>query len=203
MDTLTNWLQSFELETYSSVLEDNGWNELTLLHDMTEDDINTCIPKRGDAIRLIKARESLRSLSDEPGSQSTFYKREMEKVFTWLKNNNLGLYSPKFNEQAWDNLSLLEFMTNLDLEMCIAKRGDIARFKRCVSESLITEHHTGDGSQLLSTATINVPSSGQSSAEITYHRISDVTTSDVSVQEYLSDKEECGDKEYDSGARNK
>ena len=69
----------------------------------------------------------------------------MEQVYNWLTECHLGRYSPSFKENAWDNLSLLLNMTEMDMDICIARRGDIARFKNSLKrlkETAIAQHVT-------------------------------------------------------------
>ena len=69
MEVVKDWLRSFELETYSAAFELNRWNELSLLPEMSEKDVNMCITKGGDAMRLRKAIENLCSSSEDSDTQ--------------------------------------------------------------------------------------------------------------------------------------
>ena len=56
----------------------------------------------------------------------------MEAVSNWLKENGLGLYSAKFEEDGWDDITLLPEMTDTHIEACIQKPGHIMKFKRAL-----------------------------------------------------------------------
>ena len=63
------------------------------------------------------------------------------EVQAWLRDNGLEEHATKFREHGWDDISLLQEMTDDDIEMCIKKRGHRVKFKK-VRESLIsnTDH---------------------------------------------------------------
>ena len=108
-----------------------------------------CFSKPGDTIRFRNALETLIPPTEDTNSQSdhrnNIFQRKMEEVYNWLTEYHLGRYSPSFKENAWDNLSLLLNMTETDIDICIARRGDIARFKNSLKrlkETAIAQHVT-------------------------------------------------------------
>ena len=56
----------------------------------------------------------------------------MEEVKVWLSYNGLGEYWPNFEEHGWEELSLLTEMSEVDLEICITKRGHRAKFRKAL-----------------------------------------------------------------------
>ena len=54
----------------------------------------------------------------------------MEDTKAWLISNGLGEYWSKFEEQGWDELSLLAEMSDVDIEACITKAGHRAKFRK-------------------------------------------------------------------------
>lgn len=68
MDEVKNWLCSNGLGGYSATFEENGWDEMYVLQEMTDNDIKICIPKAG---HRAKFKVALRSLGYEPGNSST------------------------------------------------------------------------------------------------------------------------------------
>ena len=56
----------------------------------------------------------------------------MEDVKVWLSSNGLGEYWPNFEKHGWEELSLLTEMSEVDLEMCITKRGHRAKFRKAL-----------------------------------------------------------------------
>lgn len=58
----------------------------------------------------------------------------METVKDWLCKNGLGENCIHFEENGWDEMSLLPQMTCADIEMCIKKRGHIVKFKKSVEK---------------------------------------------------------------------
>ena len=56
----------------------------------------------------------------------------MGDVKVWLSSNGLGEYWPNFEEHGWEELSLLTEMSEVDLEICITKRGHRAKFRKAL-----------------------------------------------------------------------
>ena len=117
----------------------------------------------------------------------------MEKVFEWLSKSKLGRYSPIFNENAWDNLSLIPYMTDEDLDICITTRGDIARFKKSCTESFITVNQTkSDDDARLLYETSELSPCRQSSADTLSDSISGLTILGAAERESIIDRVEHG-----------
>ena len=57
----------------------------------------------------------------------------MKEVRTWLNKNGLGEYTSKFEEFGWDDITLLEEMTDEHIEACITKPGHKVRFKKAIA----------------------------------------------------------------------
>ena len=53
----------------------------------------------------------------------------MEDLRNWLCANGLGDYFPALQKHGWDEMSLLNEMTDLQIEKCIPKAGHRAKFK--------------------------------------------------------------------------
>ena len=58
-DEVSVWLQENDLGQYSSKFSENGWDELSLLLEMSDDQIKKCIPKPGHIIKFKRALEML------------------------------------------------------------------------------------------------------------------------------------------------
>ena len=56
----------------------------------------------------------------------------MEEVRKWLEENGLGCYASKFDDDGWDDITLLHEMTDSHIESCIQKPGHIVKFKRAL-----------------------------------------------------------------------
>ena len=56
----------------------------------------------------------------------------MEEVRNWLEENGLGCYASKFDDDGWDDITLLHEMTDSHIESCIQKPGHIVKFKRAL-----------------------------------------------------------------------
>ena len=56
----------------------------------------------------------------------------MEDVKVWLSYNGLGEYWQNFEKHGWEELWLLTEMSEVDLEMCITKRGHRAKFRKAL-----------------------------------------------------------------------
>ena len=52
------------------------------------------------------------------------------EVQAWLRDKGLEEHASKFQEHGWDDISLLQEMTDDDIEMCIKKRGHRVKFKK-------------------------------------------------------------------------
>ena len=55
MDRLKDWLKRHNLKKYICKFEEYGWDDISLLYDMTETDIETCIQKPGHKAKFKKA----------------------------------------------------------------------------------------------------------------------------------------------------
>lgn len=55
MEEVSRWLIENGLEEYCKAFKDNGWDELSLLSDMNDEDIEMCIQKRGHIVKLKRA----------------------------------------------------------------------------------------------------------------------------------------------------
>ena len=56
----------------------------------------------------------------------------MEEVRKGLEENGLGCYASKFDDNGWENITLLHEMTDSHIESCIQKPGHIVKFKRAL-----------------------------------------------------------------------
>ena len=54
----------------------------------------------------------------------------MEKVQEWLCDNGFGEYAQNFEDNGWDDLTLLSEMTNVQIRKCIHKEGHVAKFRK-------------------------------------------------------------------------
>ena len=65
MEEVRVWLSSNRLGEYWQNFEEHGWDELSLLTEMSDDDLEMCITKRG---HRAKFRNALRSLNKAPAN---------------------------------------------------------------------------------------------------------------------------------------
>ena len=61
----------------------------------------------------------------------------MDLVADWLIKNDLGEYVEKFEEYGWDDKSLLNKMTEIDILMCIQKPGHKVKFKTALGREMV------------------------------------------------------------------
>ena len=64
----------------------------------------------------------------------------MEVVKIWLFRNGLGEYGPAFEEDGWDDMSLLNEIQDDDLNRLIGKRGHIVKFKKALKHLKSRDH---------------------------------------------------------------
>ena len=58
----------------------------------------------------------------------------MESVKIWLLRNGLGEYATKFEDDGWDDITLLTDIEDDDLKRIIGKRGHIVKFKKALEK---------------------------------------------------------------------
>ena len=72
----------------------------------------------------------------------------MEEIKLWLSSNGLGEYWHNFEEHGWEELSLLTEMSDVDLELCITKRGHRAKFKKALRSFTNASAASGNSASL-------------------------------------------------------
>ena len=58
----------------------------------------------------------------------------MEEVKEWLCENSFGEYCQNFEDNGWDDLTLLPDMTYVQIKKCIHKEGHVAKFRKVVRQ---------------------------------------------------------------------
>lgn len=58
----------------------------------------------------------------------------METIETFLCDNGLGEYCQAFQDNGWDDISVLPDMTDAQLEKCIKKDGHKMKFKKAIQQ---------------------------------------------------------------------
>ena len=58
----------------------------------------------------------------------------MEEVKDWLCENGFGDYGQNFEDNGWDDLTLLPDMTYVQIKKCIHKEGHVAKFRKAARQ---------------------------------------------------------------------
>ena len=58
----------------------------------------------------------------------------MEEVKVWLCENGFGDYGQNFEDNGWDDLTLLPDMTYAQMKKCIHKEGHVAKFRKAARQ---------------------------------------------------------------------
>ena len=142
MAEVRNWLRKYGLQKYSKILEEDGWEKLSDLFEIDEDDLKTCMDKPGHRKRFHLAVQETKSNGsqtraticikeptgvDDEDDWNTCHPRT-KLVEGWLKKYGLGQYIIDFKNGGWDIPEVVVEMDEENIKACINKPGHRKKF---------------------------------------------------------------------------